>query len=32
VEVEPTVDGAFFEGTTTNWYSPSYSPDTGCSM
>ena len=27
-DVEPTVDGAFFEGTTTNWYSPSYSPDT----
>ena len=22
------LDGAFFEGTTTNWYSPSYSPDT----
>ncbi len=27
-DVEPTLDGAFFEGTTTNWYSPSYSPDT----
>jgi alcohol dehydrogenase (cytochrome c) len=27
-EIEPTVDGAFFEGTTTNWWAPAYSPDT----
>ncbi len=27
-EAEPTIDGAFFEGTTTNWWSPSYSPET----
>jgi alcohol dehydrogenase (cytochrome c) len=28
-DVEPTVDGAFFEGTTTNWWTPAFSPDTG---
>jgi alcohol dehydrogenase (cytochrome c) len=28
-DVEPTVDGAFFEGTTTNWWTPSFSPDAG---
>jgi alcohol dehydrogenase (cytochrome c) len=28
-EIDPAVDGTFFEGTTTNWWAPSFSPETG---